>query len=202
MKKIRNFVLILICCLFFFGGVSNNSTLEVKANTETTESITFEDLDNDGIPDIINDYYDEHIRDQYMFGIGLGAILGVFASIISAIYIAKKNNTSVNALKATNEKTNEKLLEIIKDLYNKVSELKEENDRIMALNNKYVNDYKLLASEIINSNEKSTKVLKNYAKVNDKLDIALECIEEISKTPELLKEGITSKVVAKIKGVK
>ena len=202
MKKIRNLALILICCLFFFGGVSNNSTLEVKANTETTENVTFEDLDNDGIPDIINDYYDEHIRDQYMFGIGLGAILGVFASIISAIYIAKKNNTSVNALKATNEKTNEKLLEIIKDLYNKVSELKEENDRIVTLNNKYVNDYKLLASEIINSNEKSTKVLKNYAKVNDKLDIALECIEEISKAPELLKEGITSKVVAKIKGVK
>lgn len=213
MKKVRYLVIGLISCLFFFGGASNSSTKEVKANTsssvvssvvveEENKTVTFEDLDNDGIPDVINDYYNENIRDQYMFGIGLGAILGVMASIISTIYIAKKNNGATKEIKATSEKTNIELLKIVTELKNELNNLKDENSKLIVLNNKYVNDYKLLASEIINSNEKSTKVLTNYAKINDKLDITLSCIEEIVQVPTMVKEGITSKVVSKINEVK
>ena len=215
MKKTKYLFIALISCLFFFGGASNSSTKEVKANTssvsssvvnstsqEENKTITFEDLDEDGIPDVINDYYNENIRDQYMFGIGLGAILGVLASIVSNIYIAKKNNGATKEIKATSEKTNIELLKIVTELKNEFNNLKDENSKLIVLNNKYVNDYKLLASEIINSNEKSTKVLTNYAKINDKLDVTLMCIEEIAKVPMLVKEGITSKVVSKINEVK
>ena len=50
---------------------------------ETT--ITMEDKDNNGIPDTIEDYYNEHIRDQYAFGIGLGSIIGIASSIVGVV---------------------------------------------------------------------------------------------------------------------
>lgn len=239
MKKYRVLILTLIGGLFFFGGISKtNTTKEVFAFDSTTSSviststqenttssistttpvenssttrtsITFEDLDNDGIPDIINDYYNEHIRDQYMFGIGLGAILGVLASIVVAIYNARKGNQTNKDLKVTTNAINKEVNDLVKtfetqlkEIESKLNDIEKEYTNTITINNKYVNDYKLLTSELIKSTQKSTKVLENYSLIETKLNAVIECLDLIAETPDCIREGITNKVKSITKGVK
>lgn len=239
MKKYRILILTLIGGLFFFGGISKtNTTKEVFAFDSTTSSviststqenttssistttavenssttstsITFEDLDNDGIPDIINDYYNEHIRDQYMFGIGLGAILGALASIVVAIYNARKGNKTNSELKETTKDMDLQLSHLItsfklqmKDIENKIEEINKEYANTVSINNKYVNDYKVLAGEMIKSLKESSKTLENYSKIEAQINAIIEVLELMAEMPDCIREGITSKVKSKIKGVK
>lgn len=239
MKKYRVLILTLIGGLFFFGGISSASTTKevfafdsttssviststqenttssistttpVENSSTTRTSITLEDLDNDGIPDIINDYYNEHIRDQYMFGIGLGAILGTLASIVLMIYNARKGNKTnltvkesvkENEIQINNLVTSFKIQ--LQEFNNILSQIQKEYNNTVTINNKYVNDYKMLVGEMMKSLQESTKVLENYALIETKLNAVIECLNLIAETPDCIREGITNKVKSIIKGVK
>lgn len=239
MKKYRVLILTLIGGLFFFGGISSASTTKevfafdsttssviststqenttnsistttpVENSSTTRTSVTFEDLDNDGIPDVINDYYNEHIRDQYMFGIGLGAILGVLASIVVAIYNASKGNKTNSDLKVTTNGIKEEVNDLVKtfktqlkEIESKLNAIEKEYTNTITINNKYVNDYKMLVGEMMKSLQESTKVLENYALIEVKLNAVIECLDLIAETPDCIREGITNKVKSIIKGVK
>lgn len=201
--------------------VTEEETVEPEAVEEETvvEKETLVDLDNDGIPDAIEDYYNEHIRDQYMFGIGLGSLIGLLTSIVSVMFMISRNAKSHKLIEDANKTHNM----IVEKLQSEVSAyrdlLVEEKEKLLeeVKNNQAlvekVNDYHEMATrqlegfmttklmemqEQTNANiaafKASADLLGNYARTEAKLQALLEAVKELSLNKENVKSGISEKV--------
>lgn len=157
---------------------------------ETPTSITMEDLDNNGIPDVIEDYYNEHIRDQYAFGIGLGSILGVVSSIITAIVIIAKNSKSNRLLKENANNNSEYLKAIEEKIKEKdaIIEKQMEDNRALLLEISKLSDANLTAIK------KASDKLENYSSFETKLNASLDCMKALGSSSENVKSGVGEKV--------
>lgn len=101
MKKRKAIIIGALSLLALAGGAASAPAIGARAEGEGTSLVSeeptseeapaesegesskknyLEDKDGDGIPDAINDYYNEHIRDQYMFGITLGSVIAFAVS--------------------------------------------------------------------------------------------------------------------------
>ena len=157
---------------------------------EPPTSITMEDLDNNGIPDVIEDYYNEHIRDQYAFGIGLGSILGVVSSIITAIVIITKNSKSNRLLKENADNNSEYLKAIEEKIKEKdaIIEKQMEDNRALLLEISKLSDANLTAIK------KASDKLENYSSFETKLNASLDCMKALGSSSENVKSGVGEKV--------
>lgn len=157
---------------------------------EPPTSITMEDLDNNGIPDVIEDYYNEHIRDQYAFGIGLGSILGVVSSIITAIVIITKNSKSNRLLKENANNNSEYLKAIEEKIKEKdaIIEKQMEDNRALLLEISKLSDANLTAIK------KASDKLENYSSFETKLNASLDCMKALGSSSENVKSGVGEKV--------
>lgn len=157
---------------------------------EPPTSITMEDLDNNGIPDVIEDYYNEHIRDQYAFGIGLGSILGVVSSIISAIVIITKNSKSNRLLKENANNNSEYLKAIEEKIKEKdaIIEKQMDDNRALLLEISKLSDANLTAIK------KASDKLENYSSFETKLNASLDCMKALGSSSENVKSGVGEKV--------
>ena len=157
---------------------------------EPPTSITMEDLDNNGIPDVIEDYYNEHIRDQYAFGIGLGSILGVVSSIITAIVIIAKNSKSNRLLKENADNNSEYLKAIEEKIKEKdaIIEKQMEDNRALLLEISKLSDANLTAIK------KASDKLENYSSFETKLNASLDCMKALGSSSENVKSGVGEKV--------
>lgn len=157
---------------------------------EPPTSITMEDLDNNGIPDVIEDYYNEHIRDQYAFGIGLGSILGVVSSIITAIVIIAKNSKSNRLLKENANNNSEYLKAIEEKIKEKdaIIEKQMEDNRALLLEISKLSDANLTAIK------KASEKLENYSSFETKLNASLDCMKALGSSSENVKSGVGEKV--------
>lgn len=157
---------------------------------EPPTSITMEDLDNNGIPDVIEDYYNEHIRDQYAFGIGLGSILGVVSSIITAIVIITKNSKSNRLLKENANNNSEYLKAIEEKIKEKdaIIEKQMEDNRALLLEISKLSDANLTAIK------KASEKLENYSSFETKLNASLDCMKALGSSSENVKSGVGEKV--------
>lgn len=157
---------------------------------EPPTSITMEDLDNNGIPDVIEDYYNEHIRDQYAFGIGLGSILGVVSSIITAIVIIAKNSKSNRLLKENANNNSEYLKSIEEKIKEKdaIIEKQMEDNRALLLEISKLSDANLTAIK------KASEKLENYSSFETKLNASLDCMKALGSSSENVKSGVGEKV--------
>lgn len=157
---------------------------------EPPTSITMEDLDNNGIPDVIEDYYNEHIRDQYAFGIGLGSILGVVSSIITAIVIIAKNSKSNRLLKENANNNSEYLKAIEEKIKEKdaIIEKQTEDNRALLLEISKLSDANLTAIK------KASEKLENYSSFETKLNASLDCMKALGSSSENVKSGVGEKV--------
>lgn len=157
---------------------------------EPPTSITMEDLDNNGIPDVIEDYYNEHIRDQYAFGIGLGSILGVVSSIITAIVIIAKNSKSNRLLKENANNNSEYLKAIEEKIKEKdaIIEKQMEDNRGLLLEISKLSDANLTAIK------KASEKLENYSSFETKLNASLDCMKALGSSSENVKSGVGEKV--------
>lgn len=68
------------------SSAPEESLSETAAESSEGKKGYLEDKDGDGIPDAVNDYYNEHIRDQYMFGITLGSLIGFAVSAFGWLF--------------------------------------------------------------------------------------------------------------------
>lgn len=193
--------IILSSALLFAPLVEDVSTNE----TPTTENTTFEDLDNDNIPDVIEDYYNEHIRDQYMFGITLGSLIGLATSIVSLIIFIHKTTKSSKLIKQTNE-NNQKTIEEMKLA---IEEKNKINEEYRAQLNSIVEENKNLVkqnTEITNANIKKiddcVKTLSSYSNFDKKLDASLNVLNILGSTENMIKEGKREQIVACLESVK
>lgn len=157
---------------------------------EPPTSITMEDLDNNGIPDVIEDYYNEHIRDQYAFGIGLGSILGVVSSIITAIVIIAKNSKS-NRLLKENANNNSEYLKAIEE---KIKEKDAIIEKQMEDNRALLLEISKLSGANLTAIKKASDKLENYSSFETKLNASLDCMKALGSSSENVKSGVSEKV--------
>ena len=157
---------------------------------EPPTSITMEDLDNNGIPDVIEDYYNEHIRDQYAFGIGLGSILGVVSSIITAIVIIAKNSKS-NRLLKENANNNSEYLKAIEE---KIKEKDAIIEKQMEDNRELLLEISKLSDANLTAIKKASEKLENYSSFETKLNASLDCMKALGSSSENVKSGVGEKV--------
>lgn len=183
-----------------------NSLVDYKIEIDESK---WEDLDENGIPDVIEEYYNSHIRDQYMFGIGLGALLGLLGSIVSVVIMIYKNAKSNQLL----VKTNDEHTSIINQLRERFNEYQaqvissfEEYRKI--IENDLEQDKNLIASleeitrENVKSFQESSELLAEYSKINGKISAMLEAIKALSLSQANVKEGISETVYRIVEEVK
>lgn len=163
---------------------------EPPVSEEPPTSITMEDLDNNGIPDVIEDYYNEHIRDQYAFGIGLGSILGVVSSIITAIVIIAKNSKS-NRLLKENANNNSEYLKAIEE---KIKEKDAIIEKQMEDNRALLSEISKLSDANLTAIKKASDKLENYSSFETKLNASLDCMKALGSSSENIKSGVGEKV--------
>lgn len=163
------------------------------------------DQNGNGIPDVIEDYYDKHIRDQYLFGISLGALIGLSMSIAAFFWRIHKDGAWRKRLGGT-----------ITDQSEAIQTLK---DQVVALEEKN-NEYKKLAEDakaeaeryrkffeeenrkLVVSFDEAAAKLSNFSDFNAKIDAILKNQMEIAlNDPELIKSGVAEKLAESIKEV-
>lgn len=166
------------------------SPLVDEATPPSNNEVTLEDKNQNGIPDSIEDYYDQHIRDQYAFGISLGSIIGFGTSLIGWLTIHLKN-----------KKTSKFITTQVDDLKKQVTDMKEEfekyysfNKEVVAKNNELTNENRILAEKIILSNNEVTIALNQYKDIDDKINTIVNNQLIFSSYSEFVKENIGTKV--------
>lgn len=180
----------IILALSLIGLTPCLMNVSEPVSEEPPTSITMDDLDNNGIPDVIEDYYNEHIRDQYAFGIGLGSILGFLSSVITAIVVITKNSKSNRVLRE-NAELNNQYLENIKSQI-------EEKDKLLEAqieeNKKLVAEIDKLSTDNLNAIKKASDTLDRYSTFETKINASLDCMKALSNSSENIKSGVSEKV--------
>lgn len=176
--------------------------LRLADNLEETEepengTITLEDKNGDGIPDVIEDYYNEKIRDQYMFGITLGSLISFAISTVGQIAIFVRNgkaNKRMLSLGGENSRSIAKYEETI-------SKLAAENEAREKKYHKEIAEIRKREQNLIAKIEDLTTKIAPLAAVSEKLDILLLTNRRSSFNREDIKKGKTQEVVSAVNEV-
>lgn len=191
------------------NGAENSSEPQssevVSSETSNEGGKALEDKDGNGIPDALEDFYNDKIRDKYLFGISLGSIIGAATSLLGILIVIIRN-----------EKTNKKLIKENALAMSWVAELEDKQKKLQELFEEYHCELKealgkdaesiLALREFSEANLKefrdSSELLKQYAQFERKLTAVLNSLKEMSMSPEMVKLGIAEKVNSIIKEVK
>ena len=180
----------IILALSLIGLTPCLMNVSEPVSEEPPTSITMDDLDNNGVPDTIEDYYNEHIRDQYAFGIGLGSIIGFASSIVGVVVMVVKNGKS-NKLIKESAAQNTEIIEKIKEEIRKKDELLEQQ---IAENKELVSKINEISTRNLNKITESANILKNYSSFETKLNAGLDCMKALGNSPENVKCGVSEEV--------
>ncbi len=77
-----------------------------------------------------------------------------------------------------------------------------EKNQLIKENKELMKKYEELANRVLLSNNEIASSLKNYSKVDDKINAVLNSMEAMASTQDNVKQGITEKVKSIVKGVK
>ena len=177
-------------------------TDDICYNPITGEQISGSSTD---VPTDVEDYYNQNIRDQYMFGISLGTILGLLASFVSIMVQIRKSTKANRELKATSEANKQILDNILSqvDIYKSLLEEKEKAlEEALASNQKIQYQYEDLMAKVSEQFSNGTKILNKYAKIDEKLNATLMSVKELASTPSNIKSGVSQKVQSIVDNVK
>lgn len=174
------------------SGTTSTSVVssDIVSNSVTTSedvgstSKDFEDLDENGIPDFIDKYYDEHIKDQYMFGISLGSIIGVAVSVLGLAFTWLKNNKFGNELINQTKENGKKVLELIAEN----QRYKELIKSLTEQNEEALNGYKAMIEDIFER-------IGSYGEITDLINALIKLVLETN--PNVNAEAV-SKILSEI----
>ena len=195
------------------GYVRETPTQEVrKIAAICTDDICYDPITGEqisgsssDIPTEVEDYYNQNIRDQYMFGISLGTVLGLLASFVSIMVQIRKSTKANRELKATSEANKQTLDNILSqvDIYKSLLEEKEKAlEEALASNQKIQYQYEDLMAKVSEQFSNGTKILNKYAKIDEKLNATLMSVKELASTPSNIKSGVSQKVQSIVDNVK
>ena len=184
---------------------SEPTSSEVTSSESSEETKALEDKDGNGIPDALEDFYNDKIRDKYMFGISLGSIIGAATSLLGILIVIIRN-----------ERTNKRLVKengvataLIEDLAEKQRKLQdlfesheEELKAAFEHDKEALEELREFTQANLKAFKESSETLKQYAQFERKLTAVLNALKEISMNPEMVKAGIAEKVNSIVKEVK
>ena len=149
----------------------------------------------DELKQMFEKYYNDNIRDQYMFGISLGSIIGFATSLIGILYsIVKTNKTA---------KRNEKASDNVDRLEEEVSKLKDQINSLKSLNEENTNELTSSISDTLSQMKEMlsqvsdiAKKLPEYEELKSKIDQLGEAIKEANSSLEDVANGTAEKVAS------
>lgn len=191
--------------------VVETSSLEEVSETEPTSiSYDISVMDGDGdhhiytkeeLEVLLEKYYNDNIRDQYMFGIELGALIGMATSLLGMVYTVYKNRKSA--------KKNELASENVGRLEVQVKELHNAIESLMITNSDTSKEYVGLVSSVLEQLKVSLEEVRDvanklpeYKDLKDKIDNLGRAIKEANSTFENVVNGNAEKVANIIDEVK
>ena len=175
---------------------TTTTTTTTTAETTTSQTI-LEDVDGNGIPDKIEAYYDSHIRDQYAFGIGLGALIGGLINIVSSMWIMYKNGKFTHDVKVDLSNYNKlvsAMEEANKEFNKKLEEVESNYDKQKVEYQKTIDELTRQCEVLVNEMKESTKQLSYFTKYEEKLNKILEVLKTMNDTDENLQSGLLEKI--------
>lgn len=215
-KSLPLFVLSLsaLCVGGAVGIASYSPTLEAKAEGESTSlassseatsssSITSEGSSSSSgdVLDDINKKYDDLVRDKYIFGISLGALISLGISVLWEIIKYMWEHKWKNAVKANSENSVNAVNLIDKkiDQYDvKIQEVTKEKDvAIEAITQKYEEallEYKEWSEKMVDTMNESAAKLEKYAELEKKVTAIFALLDAYAQTPEGVKMGLAEKI--------
>ena len=177
----------------------------VSGEDEPQGETTSVDQNENGIPDVIEDYYDKHIRDQYLFGISLGALIGLSMSIAAFFWRIHKDSAWRKKLGGTITDQSE-AIQTLKDqivsLEEKNAEYKKIAEDAKAEAERYRKFFEEENKKLVVSFDEAAAKLSCFSEFNAKIDAILKNQMEIAlNDPELIKSGVAEKLAESIKEV-
>lgn len=180
-------------------GVSSETvSSEVSEATSSSEFFTYEDKNGNGIPDEIEDYYDEHIRDQYVFGISMGALISGAIYIFTLVYKWRKDKKFDTA-------TLEKIGELVKDTTEyqaTIATMKAEYEKLDKSYREATDRFIAESNETQKALAEATERLSKYSETDEKLNAILDNQELMTHNADDTKSGVSQKVSENVRGVK
>lgn len=155
-------------------------TSQTEAETEALE-----DKDGNGIPDSVEKFYDENIRDRMVFGISLGTIIGLAGSVLSAIVILVRVGLALKSIKGENKKTNDVSEATAEDLGKLVKAMAEYVDSL----NRRIEQCERKADENMQRFEAAADELSQHIKYENLSYAVLSVLEELARNPETASKG-------------
>lgn len=169
---------------------TEESEQEASSSESEAKKNYFEDKDEDGIPDAIEDYYDAHIREQYMFGIGLGSILSVAIMVLYYLFKSKKD-------KAWKEMVFNEIKESIKSQKDVVFHKDEQIDTLHAFldtrkaeSDETISDMREIKDDIKKCAENSA----SYEVLSKQNEAILKCLSLMTNSEDCVKKGISAEM--------
>lgn len=186
------------------NDVSNTNTVVIHKDYDPNMPDNYpvtSDTEDEKLEDAVENYYNEHIRDQYMFGISLGSLIGLISSIVTSIVIIVKNVKSNKQLRDNNKQT----IETIEKLRAEFEKEKAEYVKDLEAREKIIADYAKGMKRVVDQYDDLSKVLvyktneasdklSRYAETEDKINRISQAIVALSKNPDNVKTGISSEV--------
>lgn len=186
------------------NDVSNTNTVVIHKDYDPNMPDNYpvtSDTEDEKLEDAVENYYNEHIRDQYMFGISLGSLIGLISSIVTSIVIIVKNVKSNKQLRDNNKQT----IETIEKLRAEFEKEKAEYVKDLEAREKIIADYAKDMKRVVDQYDDLSKVLvyktneasdklSRYAETEDKINRISQAIVALSKNPDNVKTGISSEV--------
>lgn len=167
---------------------------DLEEEVVETPSITMEDKNGDGIPDIIEDYYNENIRDKYMFGITLGSLISFAISIVGQIAIFVRNGKA-NKKMLTLGDSNSRSIAKYEETINRLSE---ENEKREKKYQKELAETRKREQLLIAKIDELVVKVEPLATLGEKMDILLLTGKHSTFNREDIRKGKTSEIVAAI----
>lgn len=177
-------------------SVEESPISEEQSVSETIHIYTEEEL-----KELLEGYYNANIRDQYMFGIELGAIIGFCTSLLGIAYSIYKTRKTAKKNEMASENV-DRLEKRVEELNAIVNDYKDSNKDMTAEFKSLVSDTYSQLKITLEELRDIAKKLPEYEDLNVKLDKIGEAIKESSSTLENVANGTAEKVANIIDEVK
>lgn len=188
-----------------FKSTETAHIYRASGEAEPQDEPTSVDQNGNGIPDVIEDYYDKHIRDQYLFGISLGALIGLSMSIAAFFWRIHKDSAWRKKLGGTITDQSE-AIQTLKDqvvaLEEKNGEYKKLAEEAKAEAERYRKFFEEENRKLVVSFDEAAAKLSNFSDFDAKVTAILENQKAIALADaELIKSGVAESVINAVEEV-
>lgn len=124
-----------------------------------------------------------------MFGVSLGALIGLLGTIVTSMYQIYKTKKSCKT-----QEDNQLLMQAKIEAYNNVvSAYKKVSDEMNAQGKEMVEKYKQMLIEQTDKLNECASKLENYSAVEDKIDDLIKILDLLSELDECVRLGLSEK---------